>query len=666
MADVRVTTTGNRRVTTTGDVRVTEEGLETLITFSQSVRRYNDASTLVTFDQRVGVFNDATTLIQLEQAVRKSPVLNPASTLVTLDQTVVFVRTNAATTLVTFAQNVERSNAQTTLVTFRQRVQAEAPRNPTYIFLDGQDISDQCAPAVEISASEGANRTATVTYRPPPGPINIPGYQGRDITIMRTIGGTLRTLFVGKVDVPRYDRYQATLRLRCSDLRGERIGREDRDLLKAITGGLYSPVTQRNDATGEAWVNELMKTVPGSLDYNSSGQLKYSPWAVGAPVHTLQGSKIHYKEVELDFSTRSEIVNSVGATLEYRYFKRNTISHAVSVEAKRTDYCKLAGCTPASRVEDEDGNLVPQILPSKNALLSAAKNVSGWAVGDLEYIPLPPDGWYRLTSDVTRKISYGASELIRNTRAMGANVTLERYISQPKRETYSLSITAPQSIDQYGEVEGGDMRFALETRVDPSVFEERGCSVVTDPDDRRSDVNSALTIIQRMGERIILESHRKNYVNVRYKPGNGVNGERELLPVEIGQTIQAIDDEVTTIGNVTEFQHVVSGEDAWTDIKLAVSRVDSAVTVTEDWTLPAAPTKYVLNADSQSLPATPDCPVPEGEVQVTGESRLEPDGTVIIVAPSVDRSNVDEIQGERQKTYNVEIPNNTLDVEVAH
>lgn len=647
------------------------QDLNTILSVSQDVERHNNTDVLIAesgdiliTESGAEIASEHLTFVQFTQLVDDSARLNEGGTLITLDQSVIFFRDNAAQTLITMSQDVERHNGSETLVSFRQIVQAQAPRNPTYVFLDGADIYDQCIPEIEVTASEGSNRTATVVIRPNPGSIDIPSFQGRNITILREISGALTTLFVGKVDVPRYDRYQKTLRLRCSDLRNERIGKENRDALKRITGGLFSSITQRDDAVGESWVNELMKTVPGSLDYTSSGALRYSPWAVGTPVHTLQGNKIHYKEVELDFSTRSEIINSVSATLEYRYFQRNTISHAVSVEAQRTEYCKLAGCTPANRVEDEDGNLVPQILPTKNAILSAASSVSGWSVIDLEYIPLPPDGWYRRTSDVTQKIAYGASEVIRSTRAMGANITLERYISQPKRETYSLSITAPQSIDQYGEVEGGDMRFAIETRVDPSIFEERGCTIITNADDRRSDAETAITISQRMGERIILESHRQNHASVRYKPANGVTGERNLLPVEIGQTVELVDDEISAIGKVTEFQHVVSGDDSWTDIKLAVSRVDSNITVTEDWSLPAAPTKYALNDDSKLKLETPDCPAPTGEAEVEGDSRIEPDGTVIIVTPSIDRAKVDEIQGARDKAYTIAIPVNPFEVEV--
>ncbi len=606
-------------------------------------------------------------LIGVTQYVGDNATLVPAYTLATLDQTTENYSDLPRQVLIGITQDVERYVSSRTLLRARQYVlsPATAAEPQTFVVVGGVDVTDQTSRDLRITASEGDNRTASVRLvKLAKGPLDVPAYQGQAVEITRLINGAPVVLFTGYVERPTYNRDSRSLLLECSDLRNERLGKEDRDQLKAMTGGLFSSITQRDDATGSDWVAELMKTVPGSLDYTSAGVLRYSPWAVGTPAHVLQGNQVHYREVDLEFSTRSEIVNTVSASLEYRYFQRNTLSHAVSLSVETNNYCKLAGCLPATQVEDENGDLVPQILPTKNALRSAAESVSGWSVGALSYIELPPDGWYRNGSDVTQKRAWGASELIRSTRAMGADVTLERYISQPKRESYDITVTAPQSVDQYGEIEGGDMRFAIETRVDPSIFEERGCTVTPDADDRRADVEQAITIVQRMAEKQILASHRQNYAGIRFKPGNNSGDTRGLLPVEIGQTIELVDDEVSCIGTVTEFQHAVSGGDYWTDIKLAVSRVESAVSVTEDWTLPAAPTKYALNSDSQALPETPDCPAPAGEVQVEGDSRIEPDGTVIIVAPSIDRSLVDEIQGTREHTYSVAIPIDQLQVEV--
>lgn len=646
------------------------QALEPLITLSQEVERHVDTDVLLseagdvlaTEDSR-DLASERLTLINLAQTVDDTATLVPGGPLITIQQEVVKLSEVPGGPLVTFKQSVERHVPGGPLVRIRQTVLsvAQAAAQPMRIYLDGTDITDICSRDVTISASEGDNRLAEITLvRLPKGPLDVPSFQGRSLEISRIQDGQPVALFTGWVDEPRYTRAPPRLELSCSDLRNERVGKHDQNALKSMTGGLFSPVTQRDDATGEAWVGELMRTVEGSLDYTGAGALRYRPWALGTPRFTLTPGEVHYRDAETVFATRSSIVNRINATLEYRHFKRNVIAHAVSLSIATSDYCKLAGCTPANRVEDESGNLVEQVWPSRTALLQAAQSVSGWSVSALEYLPLPPDGWYRLRSDATRKIAFGAPPLLRETRAMGADVELERYISQAKRETYALTLEAPESVEQYGEIVGSDMRFAVETRVVPEIYEERGCAVVSDPDDRRSDVELAIQCIQRMASKKIKEGHRQNLVAYRYKPGT-----KRLLPVEIGDVIDVSTGEIDAIGFVAEFEHRTDSKgDAWTDLRLAVSRVDSGLSVAENWTLPAAPASYKLTPPEPGQLETPDCPAPVGEVEIEGDSRIEPDGTVIIVAPAVDRSKVDEIQGERATTYQVAIPQNQLSVEV--
>ena len=655
----RITTAGDRRVTTAADVRVTNDGLITFATLSQSVRLYYPAETVATLDQAVYVYYPAESFAALDQHVRLEPVVYPAATAATLDQTVELLTVYPAESFATISQDVQRHEPAETIATLVQRVLSPAAvaTNTTFVTLDGQDITSNVAPAISITATEGDNRTAALRLRQlPPGPLDVTGYEGKALVITRLIGGSPVTLFTGTVIKPIWDRDNRQLVLECSDFRNRRVAREHHDRLIALSGGLYSPITQREDAEGEQWVRELMKTVPGSLDYASNGTLQYRPWAVGTPSRTLTDSDVYYEDIRLEFATADEIVNTIPATLEYRYFKRNAISHAVSLAVVDSNYCKLAGCVPASTVT-VDGQPVAQIIPTRAAILNAAESVSNWHLINLEFVELPPDGWYRDQSNVTRKIANGYTEAFRASRAAGADLTLERYISQPLRETYSLSITAPESVDQYGEIRGSDMRFSTETRVDGSVYEERGCTVVVDPDDRRADVELAIQAMQRMGEKTILAAHRKNYAEVVYKA--------ELLPLEIGQTIRLDTSDFDVLGTVTEFSHATTGTgDHYTTLKLAVSRVDSGVVVTEDWSLPAPPTSYKLNADSQALPSTPSCPAPLNEAEVSGPSRLEPDGTVVITAPQVDRSQVDEIIGTSAVTYPVKIPRDQFTVEV--
>lgn len=604
--------------------------LEPLLDIQQNVKRTNAPLTAIEFDQYVA-----------EWAV----TLTPERTLLELTQRVTVFVESAQRQLLAIEQDVKRTLPARTLLTLRQWTRSPAVTLETLsaIFLDGADITARCSPAIEVSASEGSNRTAVVIYRPPSGPINISGFQGRSLEIRRLISGQWVPIFTGSVDVPRYDREQRTIRLQGSDLRGERLGRANRQTLRNLTGGLFSPVTQREDASGEAWVRELLKTVEGSLDYTGAGNLRYRPWAVGTPRYTLTADQIHHREIRLEFATRSEIVNRMAGRLEYRHYQRNTFSHSIQIGMRG------------------DGRGLPRLgdtMPPREALRSAVFG-AGWNVVDYQISGLPRNGWYRLSPTDRNPTSFFASDAVRKVRARGVSATLERYISQPKREVYEILVTAPESVDQFGEIDGSDMRFAVETRVDPSIFEERGCVIIQNPDDRRGDVNLALQCMQRMAAKTIRAGHRQNTAAFRYKPSDG-----DLLPLEIGDTVTVSNSEITATGFVAELRHVVTREhDRYTDVRLALSRVDSPVTVTENWTLPAPPSQYRLSETAQPT-MTPDCPLPADAVTADGESRIEPDGTVYVVTPSIDRRDVDEIVGTRAQQYSVAIPRDTFTVEV--
>ncbi|MGM0927518.1 MAG: hypothetical protein ACQEXC_14020 [Pseudomonadota bacterium] len=670
---------------------------EPLITFEQQVEDLIPARTLITFNQ---VVDDSATLVPARELIRFTQVVDdsaeilpareliafqqvvdddaeliPARTLITFEQRVRELTVIPARTLITFRQQVEEVIPARTLIRFRQAVRGPGPVQPLRIYLDGQDITARCLHRrVVITAGEGENRTAEVSYLPPQGAIDVPSFQGREIEITREQGGQIVALFSGVVSTPVYQLDQPRhIRLRCSDLRSERLGREDQRRLQNLTGGLYSPIVQRDDASGEEWVRELMRGVSGSLDYTGAGTLRYSPWGTGTPTHSLQAGQIHYLSNSLQFSERDQIVNTIKARLEYRYFQRNTFVHEVELKVPtlgEQGYRNGAwvsgtiGQLPAPFVQLEDGTWVSQTLPAAESLRNAG-NVSGWHLMEFQPIELPPNGWYTggVSTGGSAKTSYWASPEARAIRKMGADYRLERYISQPKREVYEVEISAPQSIEQYGEIEGRESRVATESRVDPSVFEERGCVIVQNADDRRAEVELALEVLQRIARREILQAHRQNEVNIRYRPKTGRPGHLELLPVEIGQTVSVTTPEMIVTGQVTGFQHVEQFADRWTDVSLAVSQVNSTLSVTEDWTLPAPPASYKLSELAQPT-MTPDCPLPADQEQVEGVSRIEPDGTVYVVAPAIGRGQVDEIIGTRKRTYAVEIPRDQFQVEV--
>lgn len=675
MANTRFTTNANRRVTTQGGVRSALSGRETLFTIAQRVQRYESAATLVNVDQTTGFYTTASAIIDLSQRTRNEVLYQASAAIITVDQTTVMLSQIPAQPLIGIAQEIRRHRPATRLVRLRQMTLATytapepdpgggewpgltiaPPERAVFITLDGVDISEQCGKAFSVNGAEGDNRTAQVVYYPPSGALNITSYQGREIEIDRLQDGQLVSLFRGVVDVPTYDRFRRVLVLRCSDLRNERVGDEEKDALKSMTGGIYSDITQRDDAQGEAWVRELMKTVPGSLDYTSDGVLRYRPWEVAAPRFTLEAADIHHRDISMEFATRSEIVNTVRATIEYRYYQRNTATRTVSVSVPTSNVCRSSdGCLPSGQM-------------MKRSMIEQAVKGVGWFNTSLSFTPAPSSGWYRGSASVNspggERVAFIINDIVRATYAMGFSAGFSKHISQPKREVYDLTFTAPESTDQFGAIASNNMRFAVETRVDPAIYEERGCVIVANADDRRGDLNHAMECAGRMARKEILAGHRQNYASVRYKPGKGRSGNGQLLPVEIGDTLQVNADEIIVTGWVTEFSHQQGKHgDLWTDVKLAVSRVDSNASVTEDWALPNPPLTYYLAPPPEGQLSTPQCPAPEGDIAAAQETGFI-DGRLTITTPKIPRNYVDEITGVREAEYQVKIPVNPFDVSV--
>jgi hypothetical protein len=612
-----------------------------LMEFVQNVRRHLPARDILVLDQYV---------------VTRS---QPERTLLELTQRVtVFVETGQRQ-LLAIEQDVKRPLPARQLLRLRQNVRAPATSVPspgpqpapdpiTMILLDDQDITSFCSMAFQVSASEGDNRTCVVDYYPPSGPINITSFQGRALEIRRLISGQWVALFVGWVDVPTYVREERTLQLRGSDLRSERMGRENRDMLKALTGGLVSPITQREDASGEAWVRELLKTVEGSLDYTSAGSLRFRPWAVASPRYTLTGGQIHHRQVAMEFATRSQIVNRVTATIEYRWYRKRAFAAVSSVSVPSSALCRNLNreCIPAAGYS----------LPTKESIVNRlGTSLGGWRVVGVSTSSPPGSGWYR-SSPFSTPVAYITNENFRNTYATGGSLQLARWVSQAQRNVYNLSVTAPQSEDQFGSIEGSSMRFSLETNIDPSVFEQDGCSIGPD-NDRAADFGLAKEVALRMALREIKGAHRQNYASFRYKPKGG-----RLLPIEIGDTVQVQADEVAVTGWVVEFKHETTIEgDQWTDVKLAVSRVDSPVAVEEGFTEPEPGDRFVMNPRSAGRSPDSLC---AGNTEGSAFEGIDEGGVMTFVAPRISPADTDERVSTANRAYRAAIPVNPFEVNV--
>lgn len=563
------------------------------VSSTSSTVTYIAPAQMVTLDQHVVEYIAPTQMVTIQQWVGK--ILAPAQ-MVTLDQTVYGHESMPPAQRVTFVQQVVSYIPPQQLITLQQMVRSVVdvtqPHQYWRVYLDGVDITSVTSLDITITASEGQAQTAIFRFKPDIGDIDIPGLQRRKVKIARYIDGVYTVLYTGWVDRPVYDYSTRSITCNCSDMRSTRLDSEDYDTIQAMTGGIYSDIVQDSDATGADKIDELMDTVLGTLQYDRRGILRYTPWEIGTPKYTLVNGNVRRSDLSFSFAEGSSIVNSIDISVSYRYYR---------LRARKID--ADVGITMEDVITAEY-NFLP-----KESLVSAFSSLSNWLLGEYEFDELPDPGYIWINGtrtyftpisrtvtgtetvtdedgETTTNVTSTATVDARDYYALGIEAELIRYIAQPITETYTITVTAPESIDQFDEIEGTSQQHAIETDYEYSTWEDKedttwppadttesaAHDMIRYEDDKRDELETALQAAWLIAQKEILSSHRANYVTYIHDGA----GSDHVLPVDIGDTIQLVTDVVDCTGNVSSYTHSQSSDGiSQTKITLALSYVSS-------------------------------------------------------------------------------------------
>lgn len=547
-----------------------------------------------------------------------------------------------ASTLITLSQSVQQIDRARQIATLQQRVLGAgvAPSEVTppaaYVIINGTDVTAMTAlDTVRVTFNEDQAATAGIFLFVEMGAqVNIPSFHGKSIRIEThsdpsDINSEIIPLFTGWIETARHDRARGGIDIRATDLRDERLGREDGQVLQSLTGGLYSNVTQREDASGREYVTELMKTVSGSLGYTRAGDLRYHSWGVtGKPVDlTLGDADVAYDDLTTEFQTRSSVVNSVTVNMRYRW------------SALRSLYAEVDAYKPRVIVSGQGSIEGPGVSGTYNIydykafrrseLLNRRDSFSPWQTLKFDMYPLE-----RVAS---------VSEQIRNNTividslwaqkdlwAQGFTANLVRHIAQPVTEEYKLTVVAPQSVDAYGEtVEGSELSFAAEVEYERNDWEQdfiegdlanptaAKAAEQAKADSRRADLADAFNAAYRIAKKEIVARHRDNYVEAKL---------HRIQPVEIGDIVQHNNRIVQTTGQCVGVEYTIADGQRQTSVRAAISYMDTAVPApVENWAVPIAPaapeadttlqTVVSYNTDDKAF----DIKLPDISEQITNE-----------------------------------------------
>jgi|GEM_PF-2660785 len=320
----------------------------------------------------------------------------------------------------------------------------------------GVDISNRTTGQGSVRGEEGGARIASLVMKPEIGPLDLEALSGFPVIIdfMVRVGGSWssRRLFTGKVDKPVYSLTTGTLSLTCTDDLQNRLAALPRATINAISGGRFHLAVQGEQANNWDYAQAVMETVAGSLDADAYGALRVTPWHTTEIWRTYTLANTEQDSIWFTPPSRTGIINKVVGTFEYRFSRlhRRTASVTFRGDLDKTiqyGLPLLARSTVEAALENTGWNFYyggGLGVSQTNTGTTRFGATNGEPVKrDINYVPYPeqvdiPGGgiWYQTELDTT---------------CLEFSCTLWNRWSQTVTETYTLTVTAPESIAANGE-----------------------------------------------------------------------------------------------------------------------------------------------------------------------------------------------------------------------
>jgi len=501
-----------------------------------------------------------------------------------------------------------------------------------YLYIDGRQIpASQIHGDITITRTENDAAQMTFGLIPPRGSLDITAYEGLSVILnVQTAAGVFRA-YTGKINTPTLNLLDRKIYISCTDNRRELINQDYSFLVDNIGYYTESVFGVAKDRAQE--LDYRLSTVPYTLNFNAYGVPQYSyAFAAAAADYSYTDSDIYRdsgRDPQVVLNPRANVINTVNINLEYRY-KRLYMAYSTYTWSTDID-CDF---------------LTKGYSLTKRSLIEAAANAAGWSiVGDITFATNFRAGYYNCGgvttgfswietgyTNVAKTENYRASDGTIQTRnvvdANGQQVYSSvptSYIDRSKEycdaaqwsssyrwvqnviESYTLSITAPQSVTRFGTV-SQDESTAVDSKLSTAAWEDNkqyllspgygvGSAVTNSSSSYYNEIlnlsdyqTSALAIINK-AKTTILKSHRNNYVsfNMFLNP---------VIDLRHTVDINATSHEGTSIhakGKVYQIEHTLSPSDGGcnTKITLALSVTDGSAS-TSSFVIPTRPSNNLL------------------------------------------------------------------------
>lgn len=406
-----------------------------------------------------------------------------------------------------------------------------------------------------ITATENQARVLTFKIFPPEGPQNPEYYQGKPV-IVRAIDSTgiKETMFTGFVDVPKLDINKRTIAFTCTDRRANQIIQLDPGVVDSI--GYYSEDVFGKVKDQAEELDNRMKTIPYSFDFDNAGNWTLTPWAPKTTadyVLSTNPGELYYSNPEVEYTNRTKTVNTINITVNYTYQRLHQQVCSVTWEGY-DNFCSdwFNAGKPTFPTRDsitsaaQSGNWVVMTRPTINftavwpAMLTNCGTPVVWQPNDVkeeygprtvfagyirninntdfikddngQYVPMytvqvDADG-DPILDVIRRTITDTSSQLCR-----AANWQASLHFAQTITETYNMTLTAPQSIAVNEVIEGQD-QVDIEDKFDTNEWESSKTTTsynnnfYIDKVLNRSKANAAIFTILHKNYTELLKQHR--------------------------------------------------------------------------------------------------------------------------------------------------------------
>jgi len=621
-------------------------------------------------------------------------------TLVSLEQTLIFRETGAGT-LVDIEQLVAAIGAGT-LVSLDQNIRdfSVASRIDNAGWDAVLVVGSRQIPKSEISGdivvvrTENDSALLDVTLRPTVGLQDLTALQGKPVTLdIEEPSGTTR-VFTGVVDIPDIDLINETITLRCTNRRDELINSQFENREQDV--GFYSThIFGEADDTAQE-IQQRLETIPFALDFDAFNNSHLTAWQPAASADfTLTDSDIYRDSPRVSVASRGRIVNQINIDFEYRYDRNYHHERKFSWESPVFSEPCLHLTSGESRIsraniqQSADG----AGWPLRGAIAFDVSLVSGWYFCNVNigvgFIRTPiaystTNFEFATTWTVDEEgqpISDSNGNQLYTSALVGAtdfSTTFAEKASwfgstrwaQTVSELYTVVVSAPQSIAQYGLVEkdeshGIQAEFDSGEWEDYTAYDNQGLSsYFIDRDINTAELNEAWIAVMNRAKTTILKGHRDNRVVFQ----------RSLwTPVDLKHTVALSSGPIDAKGKVYRIEHRlnVSSSEAVTTVELAMSR---SIGSSSDTAI-VNPTRPIDNVSFETStvnlgnhfgedPTTEAAQSWTGAIgnKFVGRIRTEFPESFVVDTPAIP----DELRDLRElaanESFDVEIPNDLLNI----